>query len=1096
MKPFLPLAFVVLCAPVWAQNRLSVRVVDAQAKPIPGAVVQVRVWLRSGDEAEVAPKTTDASGVALFSLPKAPDGKTVYGSATVGAKGFAFGSAFIVDTKPEVPLERGVAWRGKVVDENGKPLANATVALSGAMSGRDFVHAIRLEGKAIPALYSAKSGADGSFVIENVPPEKELSFRAKRAGYAFVRGRGGRAGSEGLIEMTPGGSLRGRAVDALGKPLVKVPIYAGSSGIGGGESITDATGAFTVDGLAPGTYRLFADVPNTAPFIMPRLEKVRVEAGKVAVAGAWRGIKGFEIRGLVRDATTKKPIAGASFAAANGADAARNDDSAWSSSDASGHFTLRVAKPGKYTVRSSGAPLGWMRSNARQSVEAGAGLTPEPVFTLQTSPVVRGVTVDERGKPIAARLTIGGHSFGGISTGADGKWEHRPQSTEDLTFGGGEDESGYFEVVSPRKVDFPATTPIFIIMRRHPWQTLVGRALTPEGTPVVGAEIEAQFSVLTGDSMGYGARVNATSDKEGRFKLERLRDSRRPNVGNTEVRVSGKKAGFQFKSGGQVSRVGDEPRVSNLLFVPLAGKVEGTTSPGALVVVAGRETRADTKGRFAFDALPAGQNTVFAALDGLGGSAETTGAPLEIKLQKSLAQGQDEPLARQIWAELKTEPNAREEGELGDKLAPPAFDKAIQSAQVAGDEEIAEAAATWKKGDSIEALRAGLEHIKGADRRADSFLVAALATNDAELRKRALEVAETVFKGATTNILWREPQLYRAAVLRELQNGEDDGRLALGRALAYTLANHPEKSRVEAAMQTVVGRGEAFCEAASIVASGSNSMLREVLDSMDDGSGFAVRALGEAIPVVARAHGLDAAMPLLDDLKKMPAPTSDLEPHYLMIDPDYAFGQAVHELIPLIGPKNPAKALSLAKQVEGDEQCGRALASAARFQTPAVAAPLYREAVAKIGTEDAPRVAAMVWQTDPKLGAQLFAIAQRKAEEEMKSELHGRNSWIPFAFYFARADPAMSRLILEREWARGLEAKGDADDLASMAVAMAPVDAKRADEMARSLSSSGWGNDARRKIARFLVSDDATRRGFTLSRIGSREAWDAGEVQW
>ena len=1099
MKPFLPVAFVVMCAPAWAQNPSPVRVVDADGKPIPGALVQLRVWSRTGEEPDdIAPKATDASGVALFSLAKVPDGKAVLGNVVAGAKGFSFGAARVVDGT-EVRLERGASWRGKVVDEKGKPLANATVTLRGSMKNRDYANMIILQGKAIPALYSAKTGADGTFSMDNAPTDREFSFSATRSGFARVQGQDARAGTDELIKMSPGGSVRGRALDATGKPIAKTEIYAGNSGMSGNSATTDAQGVFTIDGLAPGTYRLSAYLKGNAPFIMPRLENVRVEAGKETVAGAWRGIKGFEIRGFVRDAVTKKPIAGASFGAMSPKDAAQNNDSAWSTSDATGHFVLRVASAGKYAVRSSGAPFGWMRSNAPQNVQAGAVAPPELAFALQPSPVVRGVTVDEKGQPMAARLTLG-HMFGSsIPTDATGKWEFRPQSNEDLTFGGGDDDNGYYEVVSPHKVDFPPSGPIFITMRRKAWQTLEGRVVTPEGAPVVGAKIEAEFTVMTSDSGGYGARVSATSGEDGRFKLERLRDSRRPNVGNTEVRVTAKKAGFQFVSGGKLSREGDLPRVSDFVFAALAGKVEGTTQPNALVVVAGRETRADAKGHFAFDALPAGKNTVFVALDGLGGSAQTTGAPLEIKLQKPQLQGQDEALAKQIWAELQAEPNAREAGELGDKLAPPTFENAMKAAQATGNEDkIAEAAQSWKSGDSTEILLAGLEAIKSPDRRAEGFLVAALAANDAQLSKRALEVAETIFKGPTTNILWREPQLYRAAVLRERLNGEEDGRLALGRALAYTLQNHPEKSRTEDAMQTQVGRNEAFCHAASIVAHGSDSMLREVLDSMDEGSGLAVRALGEVVPVVARAHGIAAALPLLDELKAMPAPTSDLEPHYLMIDPDYAFGQAVQGLLPTLGAQNPAKALELAKQVEGDEQRARALASAAKFQTPEIAAPLWKEAVAKIGTEDAPRIAALVWQTDPKLAMELFQIAQSKAEEEMKSEFRGRNSWIPFAFYFARADPAMSRLILEREWAKGVEAKIDGDELAAIAISMSPVDGARADEMARSIGAEGfgWNTAARRKIARFLVADDATRSGFTLNRIGSREAWDAGDVQW
>lgn len=605
MKPLLPLTVLVSCAPVWAQNALSVHVVDAARKPIAGAPVQVRLWFKNAPV--IAPKATDASGVAGFSLPSAPGGKPSVNSVVVKAKGFALGEGGARGGQVEVRLERGALWRGKIVDEAGKPLAGARITLRGMRKPDELFSPSFLSSEDLASWYAAKSKADGTFEIADVPADKELLFFVTRAGFARVPGQNAHAGTDELIKMAPGGSLRGRALDVEGNPIAKLLIFAGSSA-GSNEATTDANGVFTITQLAPGIYDLTPDLSESAAFILPRLHGVRVEAGKTAVAPVWRGQKGIVIRGIARDAATKKPIVGANFAAMNAKDRQRNDDSAYARSDATGHFVLRVAQAGKYDVRCNGAAFGWMRSTATQRVTVGATASPELVFELQRAPVVRGVTVDEHDKPFSAHLTIG-ERFGGPDTitDAQGKWQYTPQSAEALTFGGGSDDAGYFEVIAPQKVDFPPTGPIFVKMRHRPWQTLEGRAVTPDGTPVEGVKIECEFTVLMGDSMGYGASVSATSGKDGRFVLSRLRDSRRPNVSGTELKVSGKKAGFQFQSGGQVSREGDQPRVNDLIFVPLAGKVEGTTQPGAQVVVAGRETHADARGHFAFESLPLGQ---------------------------------------------------------------------------------------------------------------------------------------------------------------------------------------------------------------------------------------------------------------------------------------------------------------------------------------------------------------------------------------------------------------------------------------------------------------------------------------------------------
>lgn len=164
MRLLVPTCLLLSCAPVWAQAPLSVHVSDAAGAPVAGAQVQIRVW--SEKKPFVAQKATDAKGSALFSLPSAPDSKSVQGMVLVGAKGFTFAQSAASGGQAEIRLERGAAWRGQVVDESGKPLAGATVTLRGAISGHDFDSMIFLSeddsNDSISALYSARSQADGS----------------------------------------------------------------------------------------------------------------------------------------------------------------------------------------------------------------------------------------------------------------------------------------------------------------------------------------------------------------------------------------------------------------------------------------------------------------------------------------------------------------------------------------------------------------------------------------------------------------------------------------------------------------------------------------------------------------------------------------------------------------------------------------------------------------------------------------------------------------------------------------------------------------------------------------------------------------------
>ncbi len=1104
MKFILPLAIVVCALPARAQNPLVVRVLDESGQPVAGALVAAQTYEK--DAPKTATQTTDASGQANFSLPNQADGKPTTATVTAGARGYSFSASSGANKSVEIRLTRGQIWRGKVVDEKGAPLANAQIVINGAMKFMDFGGAIFIESDAIKALYSAQSKADGTFEIAGLPANKQLFYRVSLPGFAPVKEQDGRVDKPETFKLVRSGALRGRALGIAGEPLAGVQVFATSRTTSSmevsDEVKTDAEGAFTLSGLPPGDYELHGTLRDKMPFLLLNLKDVRVVAGQTATAGEWRAIKGVEIRGFVFDSLTKKPIENAIFSAQTKADEKSGSDSAWATSDATGHFVLHVL-PGDYRVRVGGNAPGYLSAPTIRSAQPKAGAPAQVSFELQSAPIVRGITRDEKGAPLQAQLLVG--TFGQpLETDAQGKWQYTPFNASAITFGGGEDDDGYFEIISPKRVDFPAKGPIVVTVRRHAWQQLAGRVVTPDGAPIEGATVKATFTVMTSDRNGRGAQSSALSDQDGRYVLRRLRDSRQPYVTNSEIKVSAKKDGYDFESGGKVTREGIEPRVSDLVLVPLSVKISGVTSAGADVVVAGRQTRADDAGRFSFESIPAGENRVYAAKGDLFGSAPASQSPLEIALSRPQAQPRDEVLAREVWANNVAAQTDQSTLDLDQWSQSSDFAGKLRVAQRSGNPwQIGAALGRLKPTDSPAAqaiARETLNEMAPSEARTGAFLEIALSSGDAALTDRALELANAQFEEQTKDSQSREAQLYQAAVLTERRDGAQAGALVLRRALAYTLRNHPEQSRVEGGYQTAVGRNETLGRiAAPIVAQGSPAMLRELLETIEPASGFAVMARLEAIPVIARVHGYKAAAPVLEELRQLPAPAAEGEMGYRGFDANWAYRQAIGDIIPIIGPTDAATALALADKVEGDdEQRGRALASAARFQSLAVAAPLLREAAEKIDVENAPRVAAYAYERDEKLGLELFEIARRHIETEMKDPINERNLWIGFAFSYARANPAQSRLILEREWASSLQKKIEADDLSLIARAMAPVDARRATEMARQLSaqSKNWATEAQIKIARYLVADEATRRDFVLDPNSPDAPWNAGELQW
>jgi hypothetical protein len=105
-----------------------------------------------------------------------------------------------------------------------------------------------------------------------------------------------------------------------------------------------------------------------------------------------------------------------------------------------------------------------------------------------------------------------------------------------------------------------------------------------------------------------------------------------------------------------------------------------------------------------------------------------------------------------------------------------------------------------------------------------------------------------------------------------------------------------------------------------------------------------------------------------------------------------------------------------------------------------------------------------------------------------------------FAFYYAAVDPAESRLMLEREWARQLEAHGGGGSdwgPRELPLAMAAIDVERALEMAQALPGDNARFDIQRKIAQYVLASPQVRRTMPFDRWNASDTWMPGTpIQW
>lgn len=263
------------------------RVVGASREPIPGA----QVTAVPAEGGRLGPVTTDDDGA--FALDGLPTGSV---DVFARARGYRDGHregvpvrASSVRSGVRIELEPGDGLRGRVVDAEGAPVADADVRLVPRWVGSDG------------AVARTRSGSDGSFEIAREPTEgQELLAHKRGFGSARETSLLQRGAEEVELRLTPPASVLSRVVGSP-RPGEEVEVSDGHGFVH--RAPVAKAGTARIDDLAPGK--------GSARLVGGHAREVVLVAGEVSEVELGRGVglegvvtsRGTPLEGAVVQAT-------------------------------------------------------------------------------------------------------------------------------------------------------------------------------------------------------------------------------------------------------------------------------------------------------------------------------------------------------------------------------------------------------------------------------------------------------------------------------------------------------------------------------------------------------------------------------------------------------------------------------------------------------------------------------------------------------------------------------------------------------------------------------------------------------------------------
>ena len=285
--------------PPAAKPALCIVVLDPQGTPLPGANVKVSIWTEEKDFKATRDYQSDASGAARVELPR------TYHILRLWASKSPFVSMFANWEQKELAIGKGIPSEytfrlepaaiagGRIVDEQGHPIAGAKVQLSIANNPQpaDGDGRARYNTWLATGSDAATTNADGRWRVDNVPshPQVELSLMVSHPDYMSDEQWGQLQKAADIttamllketaaLTLKRGIIIRGQVTDPTGQPIENAIVVHGDNPYFAtlpSKFPTDAEGRFRLPALAPCETSLTVIAPGWAP----QFRKLNLHAG-------------------------------------------------------------------------------------------------------------------------------------------------------------------------------------------------------------------------------------------------------------------------------------------------------------------------------------------------------------------------------------------------------------------------------------------------------------------------------------------------------------------------------------------------------------------------------------------------------------------------------------------------------------------------------------------------------------------------------------------------------------------------------------------------------------------------------------------------